>query len=38
MMINKPTDAERILNLAIDCRAPKNKVYETWTQPEWLKK
>lgn len=38
MMISQPTQADRVITLAIDCRAPRRKVYETWTQPEWLKK
>ncbi len=38
MLLTKSYDAEKFLTIALDCRAPRRKVYETWTQPEWLKK
>ena len=38
MLITKEQEGERYLTVALDCRAPKRKVFETWTQPEWLKK
>jgi uncharacterized protein YndB with AHSA1/START domain len=38
MMIQTIRDHERVITQAIDCRAPKRKVFETWTQPEWLKR
>lgn len=28
----------RVITLHLDCRAPRRKVFETWTQPEWLKR
>jgi uncharacterized protein YndB with AHSA1/START domain len=38
MLINRQQDGDRHLTVALDCRAPRRKVYETWTQPDWLKK
>jgi uncharacterized protein YndB with AHSA1/START domain len=37
-MITKEQEGDKYLTVALDCRAPKKKVFETWTQPEWLKK
>jgi uncharacterized protein YndB with AHSA1/START domain len=38
MLITKEQDGERYITVGLDCRAPRRKVFETWTQPEWLKK
>jgi uncharacterized protein YndB with AHSA1/START domain len=38
MLITKGNESALHVTLALDCRAPKNKVFETWTKPEWLKK
>src|SRR5688572_25272825 len=38
MLITTTQAGERHVTLALDCRAPRHKVYQTWTEPEWLKK
>jgi uncharacterized protein YndB with AHSA1/START domain len=38
MLITKEQEGERYLTVALDCRAPKQKVFQTWTEPEWLKR
>src|SRR5438874_1045516 len=38
MIISRQYDAPLLVTISLDCRAPRRKVYETWTQPEWLKK
>ncbi len=38
MLISKEQEGERHVTVALDCRAPRVKVFETWTKPEWLKK
>ena len=39
MAFKMQTEAtDNLITVALDCRAPRHKVYETWTQPEWLKK
>ncbi len=38
MIITREQDASLYLTVSLDCRAPKRKVFETWTEPEWLKK
>ena len=38
MMIQKAPDAGLLVTLGLDCRAPRRKVFQTWTEPEWLKK
>ena len=38
MLITKEHESARHITLGLDCRAPKRKVFETWTRPEWLKK
>lgn len=38
MIITTTNESDLHVSLALDCRAPKNKVFETWTKPEWLKK
>jgi uncharacterized protein YndB with AHSA1/START domain len=37
-MISNATTTDRVISMAIDCRAPRKKVFETWTEPEWLKR
>ena len=38
MMIKTEAESPLHVTLALDCRAPRRKVFETWTKPEWLKK
>jgi uncharacterized protein YndB with AHSA1/START domain len=38
MLITKEGESELHVTLSLDCRAPKRKVFETWTEPEWLRK
>jgi uncharacterized protein YndB with AHSA1/START domain len=38
MLITKESESALHVTLGLDCRAPRKKVYETWTEPEWLKK
>jgi uncharacterized protein YndB with AHSA1/START domain len=38
VIITKTHESALHVTLALDCRAPRRKVFETWTQPEWLKK
>src|SRR5579863_3726466 len=38
MMIARTHETRLNINVGLDCRAPRRKVFETWTQPEWLKK
>ena len=38
MLLSHAPDAGLLVTLALDCRAPRRKVFETWTQPAWLKK
>jgi uncharacterized protein YndB with AHSA1/START domain len=38
MLINTAAEAGNVMTVALDCRAPRRKVYETWTEPAWLKK
>lgn len=38
MLITTEQDGALYLTVGLDCRAPKAKVFETWTQPEWLRK
>jgi uncharacterized protein YndB with AHSA1/START domain len=38
MLITQPVHADRVITVSLECRAPKRKVFETWTEPEWLKK
>jgi uncharacterized protein YndB with AHSA1/START domain len=38
MLIKTENESSLHATLALDCRAPRKKVFETWTKPEWLKK
>ncbi len=38
MMIQRTPDAGLLVTMSLDCRAPRRKVFQTWTEPEWLKK
>src|SRR2546421_5570819 len=38
MLITREQEGDKYLTIALDCRAPKRKVFETWTQAAWLKK
>ena len=38
MLLSHAPDAGLLFTVALDCRAPRSKVFETWTQPAWLKK
>jgi uncharacterized protein YndB with AHSA1/START domain len=38
MLITKQQDGERYITVSLDCRAPKHKVFQTWTEPEWIKR
>lgn len=38
MLIKTEHESALHITVGLDCRAPKKKVFETWTQPEWLKK
>jgi uncharacterized protein YndB with AHSA1/START domain len=38
MMIKKEQEGDLYITVGLDCRAPRKKVFETWTQPDWLKK
>ncbi len=38
MLITKEQEGECHVTVSLDCRAPRAKVFETWTKPEWLKK
>jgi uncharacterized protein YndB with AHSA1/START domain len=38
MLIKTENESTLHVTVSLDCRAPRKKVFETWTQPEWLKK
>jgi uncharacterized protein YndB with AHSA1/START domain len=38
MLITRENESALHLTVGLDCRAPKRKVFETWTEPAWLKK
>jgi uncharacterized protein YndB with AHSA1/START domain len=38
MLIKTENESALHATVALDCRAPRAKVFETWTRPEWLKK
>ena len=38
MLIKTENESSLHVTLGLDCRAPKRKVFETWTEPDWLKK
>ena len=38
MLITTPNESSLHITVGLDCRAPRRKVFETWTKPEWLKK
>jgi uncharacterized protein YndB with AHSA1/START domain len=38
MLITREHEGERHVTVSLDCRAPRRKVFETWTQPDWLKR
>lgn len=38
MLIKTENESTLHATVALDCRAPRKKVFETWTKPEWLKK
>lgn len=38
MLIKTENESSLHVTVSLDCRAPRKKVFETWTQPEWLKK
>jgi uncharacterized protein YndB with AHSA1/START domain len=38
MLIKTENESGLHATVSLDCRAPRKKVFETWTRPEWLKK
>jgi uncharacterized protein YndB with AHSA1/START domain len=38
MLIKTENESALHVTIGLDCRAPRKKVFETWTQPDWLKK
>jgi uncharacterized protein YndB with AHSA1/START domain len=38
MLIKTENESALHVTVGLDCRAPRKKVFETWTRPEWLKK
>jgi uncharacterized protein YndB with AHSA1/START domain len=38
MLIKTENESALHATVSLDCRAPRRKVFETWTKPEWLKR
>ena len=38
MLIKTETQSNLAITVSLDCRAPRPKVFQTWTEPEWIKK
>ena len=36
MLITRENESALHLTIGLDCRAPRRKVFETWTEPQWL--
>jgi uncharacterized protein YndB with AHSA1/START domain len=38
MLIKTENESTLHVTVGVECRAPRHKVFETWTKPEWLKR
>jgi uncharacterized protein YndB with AHSA1/START domain len=38
MLIKTENESSLHATVSLDCRAPRLKVFQTWTEPEWIKK